>query len=194
MNVYMQIGIYHQNFPYYITIGCRHEWFGLYANWNLSSKFSLLYNFCSKHVSLSIVIQMSGWFRHSNKILSIVKGCSLQTRPKKCFSFRLLLLPLLQPPVQLTWPVHVSFFFSKPGLKPMFKFQKRSLVPATWKSCLSGWKFMDSHKTHKAFIQMANWLEQTLGHNECCSVPSPCSVPAWDLCERHTFTKHKNKQ
>ena len=28
----------------------------------------------------------------------------------------------------------------------------RSLALATWKSCLSGWKFMDSHKTHKATV------------------------------------------
>ena len=44
-------------------------------------------------------------------------------------------------------------------------------APATWKSCLSGWKFIDSHKTHKAFVQMAKRLERILGHNECCSVP-----------------------
>ena len=35
---------------------------------------------------------------------------------------------------------------------------------------------MDSHKTHKAFVQMAKRLERTLGHNECCSAPSPPSV------------------
>ena len=28
---------------------------------------------------------------------------------------------------------------------------------------------MDSHKNHKAFVQMA---KQTSGHNECCSAPS----------------------
>ena len=25
-------------------------------------------------------------------------------------------------------------------------------------------KFMDSHKTHKAFVQMVKWLERTSGH------------------------------
>ena len=30
---------------------------------------------------------------------------------------------------------------------------------------------MDSHKTHKAFVQMAKRLEQTSGYNECCSEP-----------------------
>ena len=40
--VYMQIEIYHQNFPYYITIGCRHEWFGLYANWKSIIKIFLI--------------------------------------------------------------------------------------------------------------------------------------------------------
>ena len=40
---------------------------------------------------------------------------------------------------------------------------------------------MDSHKNHKAFVQMAKWSEGTLGHNECCSARSPRSVPAWDL-------------
>ena len=43
----------------------------------------------------------------------------------------------------------------------------------------------------KVFVQFAKWLEQTSGHNECCSAPSPHSVPACDLCERRTFTKHK---
>ena len=33
---------------------------------------------------------------------------------------------------------------------------------------------MDSHKTHKTFVQMDKWLKQTLGHKECCSAPSPC--------------------
>ena len=40
---------------------------------------------------------------------------------------------------------------------------------------------MDSHKTHKAFVQMVKWLEPTSGHNECCNTPSPHSVPACDL-------------
>ena len=66
-------------------------------------------------------------------------------------------------------------------------------APATWKSCLSGWKFMDSHKTHKAFIQVAKRLEGMSGHNECCSAPSLCWVPACVLCERHTIVKYKNK-
>ena len=35
---------------------------------------------------------------------------------------------------------------------------------------------MDSHKNHEDFVQMVKQLEGTLGHNECCSVPSPCSV------------------
>ena len=53
---------------------------------------------------------------------------------------------------------------------------------------------MESHKTSKAFVQMAEQIEQTSGHNKCCTAPSPCSVPAFDLCERHTFVEHKNKQ
>ena len=53
---------------------------------------------------------------------------------------------------------------------------------------------MDSHKIHKAFVQMAKQLEQMSGHSECYSAPSPHSVPVCDLCERNTFTKHKNKQ
>ena len=52
---------------------------------------------------------------------------------------------------------------------------------------------MDSHKNHKAFVQMAKRLERKSGHNECCSAPSSCSIPAWDLCERHTFEKHKTR-
>ena len=51
---------------------------------------------------------------------------------------------------------------------------------------------MDSHKNHKAFVQMAKRLEHMLGHNECFSATSPCSVPALDLCERHTFTKQNS--
>ena len=47
--------------------------------------------------------------------------------------------------------------------------------------------YLDSQRTNKAFVQMAKWLEQTSGHNECCSVPSPFLVPALDLCERHTY-------
>ena len=43
-------------------------------------------------------------------------------------------------------------------------------------------------QTHKAFIQMAKRLEWTLGHNECCSAPSPGSVPAWG------FPEAQNKQ
>ena len=35
---------------------------------------------------------------------------------------------------------------------------------------------MDSHKTHKAFIQMAKRLDRMSGHNECCSAPSPRTV------------------
>ena len=50
---------------------------------------------------------------------------------------------------------------------------------------------MDSHKTHKAFVQMAKWLERTSGHNKCCSAPGPFSALACELCERHTFAKHK---
>ena len=46
---------------------------------------------------------------------------------------------------------------------------------------------MDSHKTHKSVCSDG----QTLGHNECCSVPSPRWVPACNLCEGHTFVKHK---
>ena len=48
---------------------------------------------------------------------------------------------------------------------------------ATWKKCSSRLKFMDPHKNHKAFVQMAKRLKRTLGHNDCCSVPSPCWVP-----------------
>jgi hypothetical protein len=51
---------------------------------------------------------------------------------------------------------------------------------------------MDSQKIHKAFVQMAKQLEQMSGHNECCSAPSPYSVPAWDLCEKRTFAKQIN--
>ena len=63
---------------------------------------------------------------------------------------------------------------------------------------------MDSHKTHKAFVQMAKWLEQTLGHNEYRSAPSlyvrfhlgtyvkdQRGQNKKDIC---TFWKHKNKQ
>ena len=67
-----------------------------------------------------------------------------------------------------------------------------SLAPATWKSCWSGWKFMDSHKIHKVLVQMAKRLDWMLGHNECCSAPSPRSYPACNLCERNTFVKHKH--
>ena len=38
---------------------------------------------------------------------------------------------------------------------------------------------------------MAKWIEWTLGHNECCRAPSPRSFPTCNLCERNTFTKHK---
>ena len=48
-------------------------------------------------------------------------------------------------------------------------------------------------KTH-VLVQMAQQLKQTLDHNECCSAPSPLSVPASNLCERHTFVKHKKEQ
>ena len=48
-----------------------------------------------------------------------------------------------------------------------------------------------SSKQIKAFIQMAKRIEWTLCHNECCSAPSPCLFPTCDLCERHTFAKHK---
>ena len=37
------------------------------------------------------------------------------------------------------------------------------------KKLLSGWKFMESHKIHEAFVQMA---KQMSGLNECCSAPS----------------------
>ena len=39
---------------------------------------------------------------------------------------------------------------------------------------------MDTHKNHKAFVQMANRIERTSGHNECCSVLAelPCSETA----------------
>ena len=60
-----------------------------------------------------------------------------------------------------------------------------NLAPTIWKNCLSGWKFMDSHKTHKAFVQMAKRLERTSNHNEFCSEPSTRLVPKWHLCERH---------
>ena len=50
---------------------------------------------------------------------------------------------------------------------------------------------MDSHKTHKAFIQMAKRLERTSGHNEYCSAPSLHLVPACDLCERILREAHK---
>ena len=33
---------------------------------------------------------------------------------------------------------------------------------------------MDSHKTHKAFVQMAKQLEQTSGHNDCSVVRLVC--------------------
>ena len=52
---------------------------------------------------------------------------------------------------------------------------------------------MDSHKNQKAFVQVAKWIEWTSDHNECCSAPSPRSFPACNLCERHTFAKHKKK-
>ena len=39
------------------------------------------------------------------------------------------------------------------------------------KSCLYGWKFMDSQKTHKAFVLMAKQIERTSGHKEYCSTP-----------------------
>ena len=52
---------------------------------------------------------------------------------------------------------------------------------------------MDSHKTRKAFVQMAMRLDWRLGHNECCSASSPRSVSGSDLCERHTFAKHKTE-
>ena len=35
---------------------------------------------------------------------------------------------------------------------------------------------MDSHKNHKAFVQMDKQLERTSGPNECYSAPSPRSV------------------
>ena len=38
--------------------------------------------------------------------------------------------------------------------------------------------YLDSHKNHKAFVRMAKRLEQMSGHNECCSVPTSCSIPA----------------
>ena len=53
---------------------------------------------------------------------------------------------------------------------------------------------MESHTTHEAFIQMAKQLEQMSGHTECSSGPTPRSVSGCDLCERHTFADHKNKQ
>ena len=53
---------------------------------------------------------------------------------------------------------------------------------------------MDSHKTQKAFTPMAKWLEQMSGHNECFGALSLRLVSTCDLCERHTFTNHKNKK
>ena len=52
-----------------------------------------------------------------------------------------------------------------------------SLELATWKSCLSGWKFMDSRKNHKACVQMAKQLKQMSGNNESCILPGPWSFP-----------------
>ena len=39
-------------------------------------------------------------------------------------------------------------------------------------------KVVYMNENHKAFVQMAEWLQWTLGQNECCGAPSPCSVPA----------------
>ena len=69
-----------------------------------------------------------------------------------------------------------------------------SLAPGTWKSCQSGWKFMDSLKNPKAFIQMTKRIQRTLGHNECCGAPSPRLFPTCNLCERNTFAKYTNKK
>ena len=50
---------------------------------------------------------------------------------------------------------------------------------------------MDSHKNHKALVQIAKRIEWTSGHYECCSLPSPHLFPSCDLCERHAFADHK---
>ena len=86
----------------------------------------------------------------------------------------------------LHFPVVTSLITQPPTL---LAGRKWSL--GTWKSCLSGWKFMDSHNTHKAFIQTVKGLERMSDHNECCSMPSSHSVPTCNLCEIHTFAKHK---
>ena len=55
-------------------------------------------------------------------------------------------------------------------------------------------KSMDSHKSHKAFIQMAKQFERMSSCNEWCSAPILNSFPACCLRERYAFTELKNKQ
>ena len=66
-------------------------------------------------------------------------------------------------------------------------------IPGNLKKLFFWMKIHGLTQTHIAFVQVAKQLDRTLGHNECCSAPSPCSVPSCDLCQSHTFTKHKNK-
>ena len=47
----------------------------------------------------------------------------------------------------------------------------RSPAPATWKSCLTGWKFMDSHKI---IIKTCGW-----DNNACLGVRNTSSIGAW---------------
>ena len=68
------------------------------------------------------------------------------------------------------WPCNPSISGSNPSASNL-------------KSCLFGWKFMDSQKTHQVFAQMAKWWEETSVHNTI-----------WTLVHNQTNQRNANFQ
>ena len=46
--------------------------------------------------------------------------------------------------------------------------------------------------TPTKIIKKEKLIEWILGHDECCSAPSPRTFPTCDQCEQNTFAKYKD--
>ena len=84
--------------------------------------------------------------------------------------------------MKLEVQVQVSSYLEK--IFQVFSSQTRKVLETSSIFVPSNFEFValiGGMKTHKAFLQMAKELDWKSGHNEFCSVPTPRSVPDWDL-------------